>query len=165
MTAVRSAAATAEVDAPAGEVFAFLADLHNHWRLAGPWIEVVAVTATDARADRATIRLRGPLGMVFPVATQIDEVREPHTIKGRGACGGSHGQVIWSLADAESGSTRVSVDVRLQRAAVHHRAIWLAGGRAWLARRLAQTVSGLDRDLAAHAAVSPLRAAVLPARA
>ena len=162
---MRNAAACAEVDAPAGEVFAFLANLHNHWRLAGPWIEVVTVTTADALADRATIRLRGPLGMVFPVETQIDEVHEPHTIKGRGACGGSRGEVTWSLVDGESGSTLVSVDVRLRRAAIHHRAIWVAGGRAWLARRLAHTVAGLDRDLAAHAAVSPAHAAVSPAHA
>ena len=155
---MRNAAASAEVDAPAGEVFEFLADLNNHWRLAGRWIEVVTVVTADARADRATIRLRGPLGMVFPVNTQIDEVREPHTIKGRGASGSSRGAVIWHLAESAPGLTRVTVDVQLQRAAVHHRAIWLAGGRAWLARRLEQTVAGLEAVLAAHAAVLPAHA-------
>jgi hypothetical protein len=29
--------------------------------------------------------------------------------------------------------------------------VWLAGGRAWLSRRLAQTVGELDAHLVAHA--------------
>ncbi len=151
MWVVGDARASADVGAPADEVFAFLADLRNHWRLAGPWIEVVALRPAEGRADGATIRLRGPLGMVFSVDTRVDEHHAPMRILGRGACGRSRAVVVWDLKPAGAGRTRVSVAVRLVRAAPHHRLIWTAGGRAWLARRLGQTVGGLGADLRAHA--------------
>lgn len=151
MTGVRDAITSAEVGVPVDEVFAFLADLRNHWRLAGRWIDVVALRPAEGRADGATVRLRGPLGMVFSVDTRVDERHAPTRIGGRGACGRSRAIVVWDLAPAGPGRTRVSVAVRLVRAAPHHRLIWTAGGRAWLGRRLGQTVGGLGADLQAHA--------------
>lgn len=151
---MRRATASSAVDAPIGEVFAFLSDLRHHWRLAGRWIEVTGLTNGQALADGATIRLRGPLGMAFAVRTSVEELRPPHAIIGAGACGRSRGEVTWRLRDAGPRGTDVSVEVVLRRAAIHHWAVWLAGGRAWLTRRLAQTVGDLDAHLLAHASVA-----------
>lgn len=134
-----------------GDVFAFLADLRNHWRLAGAWIDVVALTPPAGPASGATVRLRGPLRMVLAVRTTVDEVAAPNTIRGRGSSGRSRADVRWRLDAAGDDRTRVAVEVRLLRATLVHRALWAAGGRTWLARRLAATVGGLGPHLHAHA--------------
>lgn len=145
---MRSAAASAEVGAPVDEVFGFLADLDNHWRLASRWIEVVTLESNGDRADGATVRLSGPLGLARTVRTQVDHIVPPSAIRGRGRSGRTDAEVAWRLAPAPAG-TRVWVEVRLLRASGADRLIWLAFGRAWLARRLQLTVGGLDGVLAA----------------
>jgi hypothetical protein len=140
---VRSAEASAEVRAPVDEVFAFLADLGNHWRLASRWIEVVTLHPSGEHADSATVRLSGPLGLTRTVQTQVDRVTPPSAIRGRGSSGRTHAEVAWTL-EPVTGATRVGVEVRLLRASATDRLIWLAFGRTWLARRLQLTVSGLD---------------------
>jgi len=145
---VRPAEATAEVRAPAENVFGFLADLGNHWRLASRWIEVVTLDRAGERADRATVRLSGPLGLARTVQTRVDHVTPPSLIRGYGTSGRTHAGVAWTLAPVPH-ATRVSVEVRLLRASLADRAIWLCFGRAWLARRLQLTVSGLDDVLEA----------------
>jgi len=144
---VRSAEASAEVRAPVDEVFGFLADLDNHWRLASRWIEVVTLQSTGRRADGATVRLSGPLGLARTVQTQVERVTPPSEIRGRGRSGRTHAEVAWRLEALPAG-TRVAVEVRLLRASAADRLIWLAFGRAWLTRRLELTVGGLDDVLA-----------------
>jgi Polyketide cyclase / dehydrase and lipid transport len=148
---VRTAEASAEVDAPVENVFGFLADLGNHWRLASRWIEVVTLDRAGERADRATVRLSGPLGLARTVQTRVDSVTPPSAIRGHGTSGRTHASVSWTLTPG-SQATRVSVEVRLIRASLADRVIWLCFGRAWLARRLQLTVSGLDDVLDALAA-------------
>jgi hypothetical protein len=131
-------------------VFGFLADLGNHWRLASRWIEVVTLDRAGERADRATVRLSGPLGLARTVQTRVEEVRPPSAIRGHGTSGRTQAEVSWSLQPA-TGATRVCVEVRLLRASAADRLIWLAFGRAWLTRRLQLTVSGLDEVLDALA--------------
>jgi hypothetical protein len=147
---VHSAKASAEVRAPVEEVFGFLADLGNHWRLASRWIEVVTHDRAGERADRATVRLSGPFGLARTVETRVDSVTPPSAIRGYGTSGRTHADVSWTLAPTPR-ATRVSVEVRLTRAAPVDRAIWLCFGRAWLARRLHVTVSELDGVLDAAA--------------
>ena len=150
MRRVRSAVASAEVCAPVEPVFGFLADLGNHWRLASRWIEVVTLDRAGGRADRATVRLSGPLGLARTVRTRVDDVTPPSAIRGQGTSGRTRAEVAWSLQPV-TGGTRVSVEVRLLRASAADRLIWLSFGRAWLARRLQLTVSGLDDVLEALA--------------
>ena len=148
---MRSAEASAEVSAPVENVFGFLADLGNHWRLASRWIEVVTLDRGGERADRATVRLSGPFGLARTVQTRVDDVTPPSAIRGHGISGRTHADVSWTLAPAAH-ATCVSVEVRLIQASLTDRAIWLCFGRAWLARRLRLTVLGLDDLLEAHAA-------------
>ena len=142
--------ASSDVDAPVADVFAFLVDLRNHWRLAGAWIDVVALTPPDGPATGATVRLRGPVGLVLAVRTKVEDVEAPSTIRGRGSCGRSRAGVQWRLDDIDDARTRVRVEVRLRRASPVHRLLWGAGGRGWLERRLAATVGGLGRELRAY---------------
>lgn len=55
------------VPAPRAPIFEFLADLENHWQLAGPFIEVVGLERpsgqSDAPAVGGRVRMRGPLGL------------------------------------------------------------------------------------------------------
>lgn len=145
---MRSAEATAQVSTPVDEVFEFLADLDNHWRLASRWIEVVTLQSAGERADGATVRLSGPLGLARSVQTQVERVTQSSEIRGRGRSGRTQAEVAWTL-DAVHAGTRVAVEVRLLRASAADRLIWLAFGRVWLARRLRLTVAGLDEVLAA----------------
>jgi carbon monoxide dehydrogenase subunit G len=147
---VRSAEASSEVRAPVDAVFGFLADLGNHWRLASRWIEVVTLRPQDGPADSATVRLSGPMGLARTVQTSVDDVAPPAAIRGHGTAGSTRAEVSWALEQGAD-RTRVSVQVLLVRASVIDRVIWSCGGRIWLARRLRQTVTGLDALLAAHA--------------
>src|ERR687886_521910 len=55
--------AAALVPAPPEDVFAFLSDLRNHWRLADRFVEVLTLEASDGeRADGGRGRGRGPPG-------------------------------------------------------------------------------------------------------
>ena len=83
----------------------------------------------------------------------MDSVTPPAAIRGYGTSGDTEADVSWALAPAAE-ATRVSVEVRLIRASVTDRAIWLCFGRAWLSRRLQLTVSGLDDVLEALAAAA-----------
>ncbi len=137
-----AARASADVPAPADEVFAFLADLRNHWRLAARWIEVLGLLPQSAADDGGTVRLSGPLGLARTVTTRVDQVVEPTAIDGHGVCGTTRAAVSWRLAE-RGPVTHVSVEVRLLEAGARDRVIWRAGGRRWLAGRLAQTLSAL----------------------
>lgn len=154
---MRSAKATSHVGAPVTDVFTFLADLRNHWRLAGPWIEVLQLTPDHGHADGATVRLRGPLGLVVAARTSVYERREPTEIRGSGKAGGSLADVVWSLGQAGPDRTQVAVEVQLRRATPHHRAIWLLGGAIWLQSRLSHTVSELEHHVQAHATATETR--------
>ena len=167
MSCVRIASASSEVAAPIGDVFAFLADLRNHWRLTGDWIDVAELTPQGAAATGATVRLRGPLRSAIAVRTTVEAVEEPLSIRGRGVAGGSRADVAWTFTAEAPGVTHVTVEVVLRRASFAHGVLWLLGGRAWLARRLAVTVRGLEPHLCAHAAGSAggrVRVAAEPAR-
>lgn len=130
--------ATAIVPAPAKEVFAFLSDLSNHWRLVDRFVEVLSV---DGAA--AVVRLRGPLGVRRTVRTRVTEAREPELIVGIAELGSrTCGVVRWSLS-SEGNGTRVRLSASVERASVPDRLLLALGGRAWMRRRLAFGLSRL----------------------
>jgi hypothetical protein len=140
---MRGAQATATVNAPDTAVFEFLDDLANHWRLAGRWIEVVALHPHDGPARGATVRLRGPAGVRRQVRTAVDEARAPVLLHGFAEVGETRASVRWDVAAGDEAS-RVSVEVELVRAGALDRLLWAAGGRRWLAARLADALARLD---------------------
>lgn len=146
---MRSASATADVDVPAGRLFGFLADLGNHWRLASRWIEVVTLQPATGPAEGATVRLSGPLGLSRTVQTRVETAVDPLTICGHGRSGRTHADVTWRLHDLGE-HARVTVRVTLVRAELRDRVVWSIGGRAWLARRLRQTLADLETSVDAE---------------
>jgi hypothetical protein len=150
---VRGAAAeieaTAIVPAEPDEVFAFLSDLANHWRLVDRYVEVVAVDG-----DSGVVRLRGPLGVRRTVRTQVTTERSPSLIVGVAELsGGTRARVSWTLADAGA-HTQVRLTAEVEEASLLDRALLALGGRVWMRRRFA---FGLAR-LGALVSSAPARA-------
>jgi Polyketide cyclase / dehydrase and lipid transport len=145
---------------PAGRdaVFAFLADLANHWDLADRWVEVVWLTPAH---DGGRVMVRGPLGLRRTVDTRVDEVEPPARIEGTARLGRTRAVVRWELRPEPNG-TRVHLVAGVLAAGLLDRLLLAAGGRAWLRRRFTVTLSRLAQSLAereAEAATSSRRAA------
>ena len=144
---------------PAGReaVFAFLADLANHWDLADRWVEVVSLTPAH---DGGRVTVRGPLGLRRTVETRVDEVEPPACIEGTARLGRTRAVVRWELRP-ESRGTRVHLVATVLAAGPIDRLLLAAGGRAWLRRRFTVTLSRLAQTVAARQveAVTPLRRA------
>jgi uncharacterized protein YndB with AHSA1/START domain len=140
---VREAAAeieaTAVVDAPPEEVFDFLRDLGNHWRLVDRLVTVISLEGDPP--DRAVVRLRGPLGLRRTVHTRVTASRAPRLLIGAAEMGETRALVSWTLA-AHVGRTRVRLAAEVQHAGTLDRLLLACGGRAWMRRRFGH---GLNR--------------------
>jgi uncharacterized protein YndB with AHSA1/START domain len=133
--------ATALVAAPPAEVFEFLSQLENHWRLADRWIEVREFFEGAVEGGGGTptaggaVRMRGPLGIGRTARTLVLSADPPHSMSGIAEVGErTRARVTWTLAP-EGGGTRVTLAAGLERAGVLDRLMLLLGGRIWLARR------------------------------
>jgi uncharacterized protein YndB with AHSA1/START domain len=127
--------AVALVPAAPEEVFAFLSDLANHWRLLDRHVDVLEFDGSPP--DRAVVRLRGPLGVRRAVRTRITAAREPRLIIGVAELGtGTRALVSWTLA-ARLGETRVRLAAEVEHVSTFDRLLLALGGRAWLERRFA----------------------------
>jgi uncharacterized protein YndB with AHSA1/START domain len=140
---VREAAAeieaTAVIDASPEEVFDFLCDLGNHWRLVDRLVTVVSLEGDPP--DRAVVRLRGPLGLRRTVHTRVTASRAPRLLIGVAEMGTARALVSWTLT-AKRGRTHVRLAAEVQRAGTLDRLLLACGGRAWMRRRFG---SGLNR--------------------
>jgi hypothetical protein len=156
---VREAAAeieaTALVPAAPAEVFGFLSDLSNHWRLVDRLVEVVSLDGEPP--DRAVVRLCGPLGLRRTVRTRVTATRAPRLLIGvaelgeGGSSDSTRALVSWTLA-GRFGQTRVRLAAEIEHATRLDRLLLALGGRAWLRRRFA---FGLERLAERFAAASP----------
>jgi uncharacterized protein YndB with AHSA1/START domain len=125
--------AVALVPAAPEEVFAFLSDLANHWRLLDTHVDVLELDGSPP--DRAVVRLRGPLGVRRTVHTHVTAAREPRLIIGVAELGdGTRALVSWTFA-ARLGETRVRLAAEVERATAFDRLLLALGGRIWLTRR------------------------------
>jgi uncharacterized protein YndB with AHSA1/START domain len=134
---VREAAAeieaTAVVDASPDEVFDFLRDLGNHWRLVDRLVTVVSIEGDPP--DRAVVRLRGPLGLRRTVHTRVTASRAPRLLIGAAEMGETRALVSWTLAAHLGGHTRVRLAAEIQQAGALDRLLLACGGRVWMRRR------------------------------
>lgn len=122
--------ATGIVPAPPDEVFDFLSDLANHWRLVDRFVEVLSVDG-----DAGVVRLRGPLGIRRTVRTRVTAARSPRLIIGVAELpSGTRARVSWTLA-GRLGDTRVRLAAEIERAGAFDRLLLALGGRAWMRRR------------------------------
>ena len=123
--------ATAVVPATADEVFSFLSDLSNHWRLVDRFVEVLSVDGSVG-----LVRLRGPFGVRRTVRTRVTEARAPELIVGVAELGArTRGVVRWELSPGPDGSTHVRLAASVARASLFDRLLLACGGRAWMRQR------------------------------
>jgi uncharacterized protein YndB with AHSA1/START domain len=146
--------AVALVAAAPEEVFEFLSDLANHWRLLDSQVDVQELDGTPP--DRAVVRLRGPLGVRRTVRTHVTAARNPRLIIGVAELGdGTRARVSWTLA-GRLGQTRVRLAAEVERADPLDRLLLALGGRVWLKRRFGFALERLAGRFASQAAREPL---------
>jgi uncharacterized protein YndB with AHSA1/START domain len=141
--------ATALVPAAPEDVFEFLSDLRNHWRLADRFVEVLALdSSAGGHEDGGTVRVRGPLGIGRTATTRVVATRAPRLIIGTAELGGgTRARVSWTLA-GRLGATRVRLAAEVERAGGLDRVLLALGGRWWLRRVFAGALERLARELA-----------------
>jgi hypothetical protein len=132
--------ASADLAQPPEQLFAFLCDLCNHWRLSPAFVEVERV---DGDGEGARIRIVGPLGFARRARTRIVEEREPRLMRGVADVGRrTRGEVTWRL-EPHGGGTQVTLLAEVVAAAWWDRVVLALGGRLWLQRGLRQAVRRL----------------------
>jgi uncharacterized protein YndB with AHSA1/START domain len=141
--------AAGSVGAAPEQVFDFLSDLANHWRLVDRFVEVIELSGPAGQEpDSGLVRLRGPLGVHRTVQTRVDEARRPELIVGTAQLGeGTRARVTWTLAPDGTG-THVRLAAEVEQVGVLDRLLLALGGRAWLRRRFRH---GLTRLAARYA--------------
>src|SRR4051794_27083002 len=111
-------------------VFVFLADLENHWKLAGRWVEPIAIDH-----DSGTVRLHGPLGLHRTATTTVVDATPSHVMHGTAELsGGTVARVAWELGE-DVGGTHVRLAADVDHAALGDRVLLALGGRFWVKRR------------------------------
>jgi uncharacterized protein YndB with AHSA1/START domain len=132
--------ATALITAPPEDVFDFLSDLHNHWRLTARAIRVVQL---DGDADGGTVQIRGPLGLARTAHTRVTAARAPRLLIGIAELpSGTRARVSWTLA-GRMNNTRVRLAADIEHTAPLDRALLALGGRAYMTRVFERTLERL----------------------
>jgi hypothetical protein len=140
-------AAEGVVDASPQVVFAFLADLENHWLLTDRFVEVLTLERPPGGgpARGGTVRMRGPLGLGRTVRTRVVEAEPAGVIAGTAFVGErTEARVRWTLAPSPRG-TRVRLEATVERAGRAELVLLAAGGRRWLERRFIAILQTLAR--------------------
>lgn len=147
---IRTIAAEQLVPATPETVFAFLADLDDHWLLAGRFIEVVELKGPAGARRGGRVRMHGPLGIRRTATTSVEEVDPPKLIRGTATLGTvTRAQVEWLLAPAPGG-TDVTLSARVIDVSGFDRVTLAAGGALWLRRRFTRILSVLERHFRAE---------------
>jgi uncharacterized protein YndB with AHSA1/START domain len=122
-------------------VFAFLSNLENHWKLAGRWVEAVALEDSNGR-----VRIHGPLGLRRTARTTVVDARPSHVIHGTAELsGGTLARVAWELGE-DAGGTEVRLSAEVEHATLPDRLLLALGGRVWMARRFEAILERLDQQ-------------------
>jgi Polyketide cyclase / dehydrase and lipid transport len=152
MAPARDIRASRLVEAPQDELFDFLANLDNHWRLADRFIDVLALERdADGRADGGRVRMRGPLCVRREAATQVLAADPPQQMLGMAEVGRrTRGFVRWKLRGEEDG-THVRLEATIDRVGWLDWVLLVLGGRAWLERRFDALLGRLPETFAARA--------------
>jgi uncharacterized protein YndB with AHSA1/START domain len=139
--------AEAEVDAPADEVFSFLASLENHWLLAGRFVEVLELErpAPGRPAHGGRVRMHGPFGLRRDATTRVVDVEPPIRIAGTAEVdGGTRARVSWTVTPAAQ-ATRVRLEAKIENSTPLDRIVLSLGGAAWMRRRFAEILAVLAK--------------------
>lgn len=128
--------------APPERVFAYLAHLPNHWRLAESLQEVESTGELTAH-----VRLRGPLGISRTAVTEVVQVAASSRLRGRALVGGTLAHVAWDL-EPVGGGTRVTLSTEIVRATPADAIVLALGGNWWLRRVYAEVLAQLGQVVA-----------------
>jgi carbon monoxide dehydrogenase subunit G len=140
------------VVAPPDAVFRYLEDLANHARLAPRTADLMKLCRRRGHLDRATVRLRGPLGLRRTASTELVRTEPPRSIVGRAALGSrTTVSVSWTIATAPAGSV-VSLSATIDAAGPLDSLVLHLGGRRWIARRFSLALDSLAAQLDATTA-------------
>ena len=151
MPAGREIRASRLVQAPQEEVFEFLADLENHWRLADRFIGVLTLDReAGGPAHGGRVCMRGPLGVRRTAATRVLAADPPQQMVGVAELGRrTCAFVRWKLSEGEGG-TGVRLEATVDRVGWLDRLILVLGGRAWLERRFRAVLDRLAEAVRAE---------------
>jgi len=135
---MRPVVASAELALPREVLYERLADLREHWSLAGRWIEPLAL-----QEDGGVVRLRGPLGLRRTVQTSLHERVATERLAGEARVGATVAAIAWTLEASGPSSTRVTLRAELVRATPADRLLLALGGHRWLRAQFAGTLARL----------------------
>jgi hypothetical protein len=132
------------IPASPSSVFGFLADLENHWLVAGRNIEVLELTGPPGSRSGGSVRIRGPFGLSRTARTSVTEASAPDRMTGRAEIGRSTvATVSWTIAADNDGYSRVRLGAKIKQAGVLDRLILSLGGRRWMQRLFGGTLRTL----------------------
>jgi hypothetical protein len=122
-------------------VFAFLAKLENHWKLAGRWVEPLAIDSDSGR-----VRIHGPLGLHRTATTRVLDA-QPRVMHGTAELsGGTVARIAWELTQAGT-ATQVRLTAEVERANPADRLLLMLGGTLWMRHRFRAILARLDAEL------------------
>lgn len=123
-------------------VFAFLADLRNHWQLSRRFAELEQL---DGDRQGGRVRIRGPLGLSRVARTRVEDTIEPSELRGEARVGRSTlGVVRWTI-DPDGSGSRVTLAAEVVRASALDRAVLAVGGELLLRRMFTEALDRLGR--------------------
>lgn len=140
--------AEAAVAASAEEIFAFLADLENHWLLTGPLVRVLHLSGPAGGRDGGMVRIGGPLGFGRTARTKVVEAHRPESMAGRAEIGARTSAAIRWTISPHTESCRVRLEASVERAGPLDRLILALGGRRLMRRLFSRTLRELARHFA-----------------
>jgi hypothetical protein len=136
--------ASGHLPAAPEQVFAFLADLDNHWRLIDRWARIADVSPDGLGA---TVRLRGPLGVRRTARTRVLSSVAPRELEGEARVGRrTVGRVHWALRPDGDG-TAVELSATVPQAGRLDRALLALGGQRWLRHRFGAALRQLAAEV------------------
>jgi uncharacterized protein YndB with AHSA1/START domain len=130
-----SVRAARRVAAAPETVFAFLADLENHWVLAADWVEVRSLDRSGEDPARgARVRLHGPLGLRRTARTRLLQLDPPRRVAGTAEVGRrTRARVAWDL-EPDGDGTLVCLSADVVALGLLDRLPWELAGRRVMAR-------------------------------
>jgi uncharacterized protein YndB with AHSA1/START domain len=149
--------ATGLVRAEPEDVFQFLSDLRNHWRVADPFVDVLTLNAPGGgEPGGGTVCIRGPFGIKRIATTKVVASRAPRLIIGTAEIGeGTRARVSWTLA-GRLGDTRVRLAAEIDHATAFDRVLLALGGNRWLTRRFSGALDRLAREMEGRSGLVPV---------
>ncbi len=151
--------ATRVVRAQRDDVFAFLSDLENHWRIADRFVDVVELEGPPGNRTGGRVRIRGPLGVRRTARTQVDFARPVEEMGGSAHLGSATSADVRWLLLPDDGGTAVTLAATIRHAGPRDRLLLALGGMTWMRRRFDGTLRALDDHLGKAPASPMLRRA------